>query len=136
MNDLSTQIMTEEIWLTLGYESFTEMFEREGMNDLVLAPPARRSAIKAIMEESPGISNRKVAEILGVGSRTIDRDIPMIATASHDAPNLPEIKPLRPNPKPKAITPTKPPVEEIVDAEIVEERKPIHDCPSCNCKPA
>lgn len=105
------------IWVALAYDSWAEWCECE-LGGLKLPVPQRREVVAELAGE--GMSNRAIADAIGVGHQTIGRDL----ASGPDGPVDEERKTLGQDGRERSYPPPKPPVPEpepeIVDAEIVD----------------
>ncbi|VBA33124.1 hypothetical protein LAUMK4_05885 [Mycobacterium persicum] len=109
------------IWVALAYDSWAEWCECE-LGGLKLPVPQRREIVSELA--GAGMSNRAIADTIGVGRDTVGRDLSTVAdaTVDDDAPRttLGQDGRERSYPQPKPPAPEPEPEPEIVDAEIVE----------------
>jgi hypothetical protein len=78
-----------QAWKALGYESWSEWCDSE-LDGFRLPSVERREVVKELAKPLPDrrkMSNRQIAEVVGVGTRTVDRDV---SGASNGAPDLEE----------------------------------------------
>lgn len=116
------------VWIALAYDSWAEWCECE-LGGLKLPAPKRREVVKELT--TAGMSNRAIADTIGVAEGTVRND--RKATAQDYAVD-PERKTLgqdgrersQPQPKPAASEP-----EPVIDAEIICRDCDGHGCETC-----
>lgn len=114
-------------WIALGYESWDEMRLAEYSGAAVIVPRTDRPQLSARLS-AEGLSQQQIADTLGVGQKTISRDVSQMTNAESDAPptrtdslgrEQPRSKPRAASPQPEPAPPPEP--------EQPEEREPEPD---------
>ena len=73
--ELLSAIIATEAWKTLGYTSLEVMWEKElSSTDMIRVPRDQRRELARAMS-GEGMSQRKIAKLLGVNNATISRDL-------------------------------------------------------------
>jgi hypothetical protein len=69
------------VWLGMGYESWTEWCDCE-LDGFMLPTPERREVVEELSEA--GMSNRAIADVVGVSKDTVGRDLSTVSNATVD----------------------------------------------------
>lgn len=114
-------------WVALGYASWDALCDAELGDDRMRLPRSERQELVASLREQ-GMSTRAIGSALGVSHMTVERDaaasssvtdVPVERVVSLDGRQRPAVQPPRTPSAPTTESPT--PVEEVVDAEVVED---------------
>lgn len=70
-------LLAEDRWrgVGTGFDDINEFMDSIRLADLRSSAEQRKHIAKRIKAHQPGISNRRIAKSLGVGNRTVDRDV-------------------------------------------------------------
>lgn len=111
------------IWVALAYNSWAEWCECE-LGGLKLPVPQRREVVSELADA--GMSNRAIADAIGVGYGTVHRDRgPGDPNGSPGEDRKVTGQDGKEYPRPQLPTPQPVPNVEIIDAEVVDESEPV-----------
>ena len=121
LEDAAAEIVWQiemEAWRTLGYSSWTAMREAEYGGAAFMVPSKSRPEIVARLR-AKGLTQQEIADTAGVSQRTVSGDL-----NSNFANEPQSVTNSRGQQRPATYARTE--RDDVVDAEIVEDDKPIH----------